>query len=124
MSPRTFNLILGAFALLPCTLAAQTFKCVDAYGKVTYSERKCSDLGLKEAGEVKDQIQTAPAYRPPPRSEQPQPPAAAAPPPPPPPQPAEEAAPARRCFTVNTPKGTVTRCNDTPPDTPADTPPP
>lgn len=119
------KLTLASWALLvPCALAAQTYKCTDAYGKITYSGKKCSDLGLKDAGEVKDQIQTAPAYRPPPRTEgaRTSPPASAPAAQAPPPQPApaqEPEAPARRCFTVNTGKGTVTRCNDAPPESDA-----
>jgi hypothetical protein len=114
--------ILAACALLLCgELAAHTFKCTDAYGRITYSGKQCSDLGLKDAGEVKDQIQTAPAYRPPAKTEgaRTSPPASApaaeAPAPVPPPA-QEPEAPQRRCFTVNTGKGTATRCNDTPPD--------
>jgi len=122
------KLTLAACALLvPCALAAQTYKCRDANGKITYSGKICSDLGLKDAGEVKDQIQTAPAFRPAPRTEgarNPPPPPASAPaaqaPAPEPPPAQEPEAPARRCFTVSTPKGNVTRCNDAPPD--ADTP--
>src|SRR5262249_34945442 len=109
-----------------CALAAQTYKCADAYGKITYSGKKCSDLGLKDVGEVKDQVQTAPGYRPPARIEgaptppQTSAPAAKAPAPPPEPPPAQEPdAPARRCFSVSTPKGNVTRCNDAPPDSDA-----
>ena len=92
--------------------AAQLFKCTDAAGKVTYSSAKCSELGLKDAGEVKDRIQVTPAFQPPaPRparaaEERPvvtQKPAAE-----------EEKKPERRCFTVKTAKGTVTRCNDKP----------
>src|SRR5207249_6564522 len=41
-------------ALLLCgELAAQTFKCTNAAGKITYSGTKCNELGLKDAGEVK-----------------------------------------------------------------------
>jgi hypothetical protein len=113
--------VLAACALLLSgELAAQTFKCTDALGKITYSGKKCSDLGLKDAGEVKDRINVNPAYRPPTaetrstRSSAPAP-AAAAPTPVPPPAAAEESAnPDRRCFTVKTAKGNVTRCNDTP----------
>ena len=118
----TAKLTLAACALLVASASvAETFKCKDAYGKITYSGKKCSDLGLKDAGEVKDQIQTAPAYRPPARTEgarTPPPasaPAAQAPAPEPAPAQASDG-PARRCFTVNTGKGTVTRCNDAPPD--------
>ena len=96
--------------LLPGLAAAQTYKCTDAKGKTTYSSSKCSDLGLKDAGEVADKVNVSPAYRPP---------AGYKPPPAEPPrqaqQPApaqEEAKPERRCFT--TAKGT--RCNDVPAD--------
>jgi hypothetical protein len=114
---------LAACALLvPGALAAQTYKCKDANGRITYSGKICSDLGLKDAGEVKDQIQTAPGYRPPAKTEGAKTsspssaPAAQAPATPPEPPPAQEPeAPARRCFSVNTGKGTVTRCNDAPP---------
>jgi len=123
---KTIAITLASCALLvPGALVAQTYKCTDAYGKITYSGKKCSDLGLKDAGEVKDQIQTAPAYRPPARIEgarTPPPtsaPAAQAPAPAQePPAAAEGDGPARRCFTVNTGKGSVTRCNDAPPSDP------
>ena len=114
------KLVLATCALLACgELAAQTFKCTDAAGKITYSGKKCSELGLKDAGEVKDRLNVNPAYQPPARSERPRPPS---PPPPAPeartpdaPAPADEsAAPERRCFTVNTAKGKAIRCNDAP----------
>ena len=117
------KLTLAACALLmSCELAAQTFKCTDAAGKITYSGKKCSDLGLKDAGEVKDRININPAYQPTPspRGEGPRSPSAPAATPAPeartPEAPAaeESAAPDRRCFTVKTAKGNVTRCNDTP----------
>jgi Domain of unknown function (DUF4124) len=111
--------LLAAALLLPGALAAQTFKCTDKAGRVTYSSTRCSELGLKDAGEVPDRINVNPAYVPPrenreqrssrapaasktPAEEKP---AAAAPAP---------AEPERRCFTVQTPKGPVTRCNDKP----------
>ena len=53
-----------ALALLSGSLAAQTFKCTDAAAKITYSSSKCSDLGLKDAGEVKDRVSVNPSYRP------------------------------------------------------------
>ena len=114
--------------LLASGLGAQTFKCRDEFGKITYSGKKCSDLGLKDAGEVKDKLNinpalppaspSAPAARssdnkpaarpapaiPAPKAEEPETPAA----------PEEQASPDRRCFVVNTPKGKVTRCNDVP----------
>jgi hypothetical protein len=105
--------------LLSGGLAAQTFKCVDAAGKITYSGKKCSDLGLKDAGEVKDRLNVQPAYQPPTaetkstRSTAPAP-AAEAPTPAAPASAEESASPDRRCFTVKTAKGNVTRCNDTP----------
>jgi hypothetical protein len=112
------KLTLAVAALLPChELAAQTFKCTNAAGKITYSSMKCSELGLKDAGEVKDRLNVNPAYRPPAR-------AIGSPPAPAPaakaqnaeiPAAAEEPAnPERRCFTVRTAKGNVTRCNDKP----------
>jgi hypothetical protein len=65
------RLILAVSAsLLAGELAAQTFKCTNAAGKITYSGTKCSELGLKDAGEVKDRLNVNPAY-------QPQPPARA-----------------------------------------------
>jgi hypothetical protein len=114
------KLTLAACALLLSgELAAQTFKCTDAAGKITYSGKKCSELGLKDAGEVKDRINVQPAYQPPTaetrssRSSAPAP-AAEAPSPPAPAATEESASPDRRCFTVKTAKGNVTRCNDTP----------
>ena len=114
------KLILAASALLLSGgLAAQTFKCINAAGKITYSGTNCSELGLKDAGEVKDRLNVNPAYRPPapelrsPRSSAPaaasQAPNADAPA-----AAAEPANPERRCFTVHTANGNVTRCNDKP----------
>jgi len=58
------KLILAVSAsLLSGELAAQTFKCTDAAGKITYSGTKCSELGLKDAGEVQDRLNVNPAYR-------------------------------------------------------------
>ena len=116
--PRFTLAVLGL--LVSCDLAAQTFKCTNPDGKITYSGTKCSDLGLKEAGEVKDRVNVTPAYRPPPGAvESRPPPAPAAPAAKAPvqeaPVAAEEVAnPERRCFTVKTPKGNVTRCNEKP----------
>jgi hypothetical protein len=112
------RLTFAALALLLSgELASQTFKCKDAAGKITYSGTKCSDLGLKDAGEVKDQLNVSPAYRPPPRAVESRPPPAPAAKAPATETPAateEPANPERRCFTVKTPKGNVTRCNDKP----------
>jgi uncharacterized protein DUF4124 len=61
--------------------AAQMFKCTNAAGKITYSGTKCADLGLKDAGEVKDRVNVNPAYQPPPKAApRQQPPRAATPP--------------------------------------------
>lgn len=112
------RLILAASAvLLSDELAAQTYKCTDAAGKITYSGKTCKDLGLKDAGEVKDRINVNPAYRPPGTGTgvaHPSAPAAA-PVAPNPDVPAAAAEPAdsdRRCFTVRGAKGNVTRCNE------------
>lgn len=112
------KLILAASALLLSgELAAQTFKCTNAAGKITYSGTNCSELGLKDAGEVKDQLNVTPAYRPPAQAvESPHrsAPAASESPNTNTPAAAEPAQPERRCFTVHTPNGNVTRCNDKP----------
>src|SRR2546423_9208301 len=112
------KLLLAASALLLSgELAAQTFKCTNAAGKITHSGTKSSELGLKDAGEVKDRLNVKPAYRPPARAiESPPSPAPAAETrnTTPPAAAAEPAKPRRRCFTVHTAKGGVTRCNDSP----------
>jgi len=112
------KLILAVSALLlPGELAAQTFKCTNATGKITYSGMKCSELGLKDAGEVKDRLNVNPAYRPPARAIKSPPspaPASKAPNTEMPAAAVEPAKPERRCFTVHTAKGNVTRCNDKP----------
>jgi cell division septation protein DedD len=111
--------------LLSSGLAAQTFKCVDALGKITYSGKQCKDLGLKDAGEVKDRLNVQPvppAYQAPARSRpetgRPSSRTEASEAPSPPPTPTESLEPERdrRCFTVKTAKGNVTRCNDQPPE--------
>jgi hypothetical protein len=82
--------------------------------------RICSkELGLKDAGEVKDRLNVNPAYRPlTPEIRAPRSPAPAAASQAPntdaPAAAAEPANPGRRCFTVHTAKGNVTRCNDIP----------
>src|SRR4249920_4126287 len=108
------KLTMAACALLLSGgLAAQTFKCTDAAGKITYSGKKCSELGLKDAGEVKDRLNINPAYQPPAQNERARSPSAPAPAQEAQttatPAPAEEAPPERRCFTVKTAKGNVTR---------------
>ncbi len=116
------KLILAASALLLSSeLVAQTFKCTNAAGRITYSGTNCSELGLKDAGEVKDRVNVNPAYKPPapPATKPPlsSAPAAAAKAPnteAPAAADAEPANPERRCFTVRTAKGNVTRCNDKP----------
>ena len=131
MEANRLKTLIGAVAAVSILMptheaAAQMFKCVDKGGKVTYSSVKCSDLGLKDAGEVRDRLQVtpAPAVTPPP----PAPAAAQTRPASPPvsgpavqpeaPKPAAAAdpAPERRCFVVSTAKGKVTRCNDGRPD--------
>jgi len=112
------KLILAVSAsLLSSELAAETFKCTTEAGKITYSDSKCSEIGLKDAGEVKDRLNVNPAYQPPARAiaSPPSPaPAAKAPNVETPAAGAEPATPERRCFTVHTAKGNVTRCNDKP----------
>ena len=104
------RIVVAIAVLLPChEVAAQMFKCADAAGKISYSSTECSALGLKDAGEVKDRINTSPAYKPPPRSA-PSAPAASAPSAPA----AAEEPPERRCFTTSVKGKSVTRCNDKP----------
>src|SRR5438477_12040207 len=75
------RLIFAASALLLSgELAAQTFKCTNAAGKITYSGTNCRELGLKEAGEVKDRLNVNPAYRPAPEIRSPSSSPRAAPP--------------------------------------------
>ncbi len=59
------RIALFAAASLVCGAgSAQTFKCTDKNGKVTYTNVKCGDLGLREAGEVPDRININPAHQP------------------------------------------------------------
>jgi len=100
-----------ALALGDGVSAQDLYKCKDAAGRITYSGKECSMLGLTSAGEVKGRasISSAPKLQPPPKSPAPAASAAA----PPAPAPASESAPKepqRRCFAV---KG-GTRCNDDP----------
>jgi hypothetical protein len=93
---------------------AQTFKCTDAAGKILYSGRPCNELGMKDAGEVRDRLQVTPAPPPsarptgaasrPPADNAAKPAAAAEP----------EQKPERRCFTTTVKGKSVTRCNDQP----------
>ena len=116
------KLILATAALLLSSeLAAQTFKCTDAAGKTTYSNTKCSELGLKDAGVVRDRLNVNQAYKPAPvqatespHAPAPAPAASVAPRSDTPTAAEKPAEPERRCFTVTTAKGKVTRCNDKP----------
>ncbi len=109
--------IFAAAALLASgNLAAQTYKCVDAKGKVTYTGSKCGDLKLKDAGEVKERVQYGPgdtaaarAARTPAKPPANAPASTAEAPPAAPPKAEGDD---RRCFTVKTAKGTATRCGD------------
>jgi hypothetical protein len=121
------TMMVVAAVLIPIhEAAAQTFKCTDKAGKVSYTNTPCSQLGLKDAGEVRDLIQVTPAppastYQPPSRPAAPSPATAKAGSEGKPPAAGEEEkAPARRCFTTTGAGGKkVTRCNDKP-DEPAD----
>ena len=108
-----------AFLLAASAAAAQTNKCVDKAGKVTYSSESCASLKLKDAGEVEDRITVAPAEKPAakssakPKATKP----AATAPAKPTPQAAttETTKPERRCFQVRSVSGTSgVRCNDDP----------
>ena len=108
---------VAVLLLVACApaLAQGVFKCRDAAGKVTYASQECDRLGLKDAGEVKNTLQTSPAQKPqsapPPAAKAVKPAAAAAQSAPAPAAPKKEE-PERRCF--KTAKGT--RCNDVPED--------
>jgi hypothetical protein len=105
---------LAVLAVLCAASAqAQTYKCRDAAGKITYSSQECRNLGLRDAGEVADKMNITPAVRPNyPSWNKPQDDSAAEEEKKEPPK-----APERRCFTTRNAKGgTSTRCNDTPDD--------
>src|SRR5262245_37150723 len=97
-------IVAACAALLPGTLAAETFTCADAYGKITYSGKQCKELGLKDAGEVKDRLNTSPAIQPTVKEGRPRTPPAPAPAPAAAqttetqPSAEEPANPDRRCF--------------------------
>ena len=52
---------LALLALLSLQAQAQTYKCVDAQKKITYSNTACDKQGLKDAGPVADRVMTVPA---------------------------------------------------------------
>jgi hypothetical protein len=54
-------LLLALLAALPATALAQTYKCVDADKRITYSNTACDKQGLKDAGPVADRVMTVPA---------------------------------------------------------------
>lgn len=105
-------LLAASTALFAASAQAQTYKCRNAAGKVTYTSQECRNLGLRDAGEVADKLNVTPAVRPNyPQWNKPEdsPPAEEAKAEPP------KKAPERRCFTVKNAKGgTSTRCNDAP----------
>ena len=113
---RLVKLLPAMLALSLCAQAAaqQLYKCKDAAGRITYAGRECKELGLSSAGEIRDRSSVTPALKlPEPRRAAPEPAARVEAPP----GGASEVAPTtpkRRCFTVKTEKGTVTRCNDVP----------
>jgi hypothetical protein len=55
------TLLLFALTALPAVALAQTYKCVDAQKRITYSNTACEKQGLKDAGPVADRIMTVPA---------------------------------------------------------------
>lgn len=113
--------ILFALVLLPlCTAAGaqEMYKCKDAAGKITYSGKECQLIGLSSAGEVTGRASVTPAYKPPPPASAPAAAPSAASQGAAKPQKQAQAEPERRCFTVKTAKGTVTRCNDVPDSAP------
>ena len=55
------TLLLALLAALPATALAQTYKCVDAQKRITYSNTACDKQGLKDAGPIADRIVTVPA---------------------------------------------------------------
>lgn len=104
--------LVAIAALMLCHSAgAQMFKCADKAGKITYSSQACNELGLQDAGEVKDRLQVTPA--PPPSARPAAPASSSSQAPQAPVQPAAEDAakkPEQRCFTTKS----GTRCNDGP----------
>jgi hypothetical protein len=114
MSAIRTTLAAAAMLVLSAQAAAQMFKCANAAGKISYSDTECSALGLKDAGEVKDRLNSSPAYQPPPPSK----PAPAAPAQSAPEPAAAVEPPERRCFTTNVKGRSVTRCNDQPDEPP------
>ena len=60
------RLLAAALALAFCAHAqAQMFKCRDAAGKITYSSEDCKKIGLAPAGPIKqNQVTVAPALKP------------------------------------------------------------
>jgi hypothetical protein len=108
---RAMVMLLGLALAGPA--GAQMHKCKDTAGKITYTSRECAQLGLQEAGEVRDSLNTVPLpapsnrgtqpFRPLPQEVSPSTDAAQ-------PAPAGESNDDRRCF--KTAKGY--RCNEKP----------
>jgi hypothetical protein len=55
------RLLLALLAALPAAALAQTYKCVDAQKRITYSNTACDKQGLKDAGPIADRVMTVPA---------------------------------------------------------------
>ncbi len=51
-------LAASLLALLPFCAAAQTYKCKDQAGAITYSNEACEKQGLKDAGKVRERLTT------------------------------------------------------------------
>ena len=106
-----------AFFVAASAAAAQTNKCVDAAGKITYASEPCKTLKLKDAGAVEDRLTVSPApkEKPAKKSAAAKPKAAASDAKIAPAKSREDAQPERRCFQVRLADGkTATRCNDGP----------
>lgn len=50
--------LAALLAFAPLVAAAQTYKCTDPRGAVTYSNESCEKQGLKDAGKVRERLTT------------------------------------------------------------------
>ena len=59
------TLAMLAGAALSCAGAADSYKCKNSAGQITYSNQPCEKLGLQPAGPIRDRVMVVPAYKPP-----------------------------------------------------------
>ena len=61
---KCLGLAVLAAAGISCVAAADSYKCKNSAGRITYSNETCEKQGLQPAGSVRDRVMVVPAYKP------------------------------------------------------------